>query len=43
MDALNRIHGEASARTRRVRGTSMVEMIFVLPVLLLLLFGLADF
>jgi hypothetical protein len=43
MDALTRIHGEASARTRRVRGTTMVEMIFVLPVLLLLLFGLADF
>lgn len=29
--------------TRRQRGTSMVEMVFVLPVLLILLFGLADF
>lgn len=44
MDALTRtLHGEGLARTRRQRGTTMVEMIFVLPVLLLLLFGLADF
>lgn len=44
MDALTRtLSGEGLARTRRQRGTTMVEMIFVLPVLLLLLFGLADF
>ena len=44
MDSLTpKLHGEARTRTRRTRGTTMVEMIFVLPVLLLLLFGLADF
>ncbi|HVH07582.1 MAG TPA: TadE/TadG family type IV pilus assembly protein [Myxococcota bacterium] len=38
MDALNRRRS-----ARHERGTSMVEMVFVMPVLLLLLFGLADF
>jgi hypothetical protein len=38
MDALNR-----RLAVRRRAGTSMVEMVFVLPVLLLLMFGLADF
>ena len=44
MDSLNlRPSDSTSVRLRRRRGTSMVEMIFVLPVLLLLLFGMADF
>jgi Flp pilus assembly protein TadG len=38
MDALNR-----RPSARRARGTSMVEMTFVLPVLLVLLFGVAEF
>lgn len=38
MDALNR-----RLRSRRSRGTSMVEMAFVMPVLLVLMFGLAEF
>ena len=38
MDALNR-----RLSARRARGTSMVEMAFVMPVLLVLMFGLADF
>jgi Flp pilus assembly protein TadG len=39
MDALNRCR----LANRRRAGTSMVEMAFVLPVLLILMFGLADF
>ena len=37
------IRGRASARERRSRGMAMVEMIFVLPVLLLLIFAIAEF
>jgi hypothetical protein len=42
MDSLNRFAPRA-ARSRAQRGLAVVEMVFVLPILVLVLFGMADF